>query len=145
VEPGKDGKPAVRNGLGMLVSGPDGEALSPDDFGNLLHRIARGAATDADKTIFVSRKTLHDDEVPALSKVATVSRPAPLPPRQPLADTGGVSGDRAAEKPIPTTANAFQQSAPATEEQSTGSVSWGWLIAAGALVGLILGLFLLLR
>ena len=46
----------MRSGLGVPVSGDDGVPLSPDEFGNLLHRIARGQATDADKNVFVSRK-----------------------------------------------------------------------------------------
>lgn len=144
VEPGKDGKPVVRSGLGVFVTGPAGETFSPEEFGNLLHRIAQGQATDADRNVFISRQTLHDDDVPQKS-AAAVKPVVPLATPQTVADAAPASADRLSGKVAPGAPNALQQSSPSTEEISTGSSSWGWLIAAGALVGLILGLFLLLR
>jgi hypothetical protein len=139
--PGKDGKPVVRSGLGLPVSGPDGAPLSPEEFGNLLHRIARGLATDADKTIFVSRTTTHDEDIPASSS-------APPAPAAALRAEPVAVGAAAPVKPevvTKTPPNALRQSGAPSEENTTGSSQWGWLIAIGALVGLILGLFFALR
>jgi hypothetical protein len=140
VVPGKDGKPVVRSGLGLPVSGPDGAPLSPEEFGNLLHRIARGLATDADKTIFVSRNTTHEEDIPPSS--------APTAPAADLRAEPVPVGAAAPVKPedvTKTAPNALRQSGAASEENTTGSSQWGWLIAIGALVGLILGLFFALR
>jgi len=144
VERGKDGKPAVLSGLGVFVSGPNAETLSPEEFGSLLHRIAQGQATDADRNIFVSRKPLHDDDIPSLAAsshpLAALSSVSPT-----VAEPAAASAQPAVGKANGPGPNALQQSSATTDEKSTGSSFGGWLIAAGALVGLILGLVLLLR
>jgi hypothetical protein len=143
VVPGKDGKPVVRSGLGLPVSGPGDAPLTPEEFGNLLHRIARGQATDADKTIFISRNTTHDDDIPSSPAPSSASSGAADRASEPV--PVGAAAPAKPEVVTQTAPNGLRQSAAATEENSTGSSQWGWLVAVGAMVGLIIGLFFALR
>ncbi|MGZ3740804.1 MAG: hypothetical protein ACXVB9_15590, partial [Bdellovibrionota bacterium] len=151
VAPGKNGKPVVMSGLGNPIFGTDGEPLSPEDFSSLLHRISRGQATAADKNIFVTRTMSHgkDDDASALEKVAKQTLKHPLPEARPPSAAVSASSTGTAISPAlntPTNApNAVQQSGAGTEETSTGSSSWGWVIALGVLVGLVAGLYFTLR
>jgi len=151
VQPGKNGKPVVMSGLGNPISGDDGVPLSPEDFSSLLHRIARGEATTADKNVFVSRQVSHgkEDEHSAVEQAAakkqSMSRPAPeISSQTALSASTGTAISAAAKAPA-NSPIAVQQSGAPTEENSTGSSSWGWVIALGVLVGLIAGFYLMLR
>jgi len=141
VVPGPDGKPLVRSGLGLPVSGEHNEPLTPDEFNSLLHRIARGQATDADKNVFVSKTVTHDDDIPsAKSNLATRAEDrAPMPAEAVSPAAKSLRSDTAVSP------NAVQQKPASSEESSTGTSSWGWLLALGALAGLIAALYIALR
>jgi hypothetical protein len=145
VETGAGGKPVVRNGLGVPVTGSSGVALSPDEFSALLRRVAAGETTEADRTIFVTRKPSHELEETAFARALPAARRPAEGAASAPAPASHTDQETKPSKPALDEGNPIQQSASQTEETSTGSSSWGWVIALGVLVGLVLGLFLALR
>ena len=146
VEPSREGRAMVMNGLGIPVTGGNGQILNPEEFSALLRRVAQGQVSDADRNIFVTRTPRHEKEDnPELEKQVKKIFDSPL--RQP-AQSGQESASKELEpgatKPGNTPTN-IQQNEAATEESGTGSSHKGWIFAFGALIGLVSALYFALR
>jgi hypothetical protein len=111
--------------------------------------MAKGAPTEADKNLWVSRKLAHEkDEDPALAEQARrllkLPQPPPVAPQAPTATAVSVQTDSTRNSPTPKE-NSVQESPPEADEASTGFWSWGWFAGLAALVGLVFALYLALR
>lgn len=147
VEKNTAGEKVVMSGLGLPVTGGDGKMLSPDDFKELLKRIARKQTTEADRNVFVSRNPSHEVEQSQESKNreedAKILRATGVV--GPRTENGGSQADRASVPVGKSEANRVEESTPGSEENSTGSKAAVWIIAAVLLLALLGGLVYALR
>jgi|GEM_PF-5244959 len=129
----------VMSGLGLPVTGGDGKMLSPDDFKELLRRIARKQTNEADRNVFVSRSPSHEVEQSQESKnreqEAKRLRGAGIAPES----------DRVAPSVGKSQANRVEESPLRSEENSTGSTATVWIIAAVLFLALLGALIYALR
>jgi hypothetical protein len=147
VERGPGGEKIVMSGLGLPVTGGDGKKFSPEEFAELLRRIARKQTTPADRNVFVSRNPTHEVEQSEESKnreeEARIQRVAGL----------GVTGNTNSSEPPKTAApsvgkneaNRVEERLPDSEEKSTGSTATFWIIASVLLLALLGALVLALK
>jgi hypothetical protein len=143
VETGAGGKQVVVSGLGLPVTGENGP-LGPEEFTNLLERIARGDATAADKDIWVSKTSSHaHDEKPELEALARKIYGAPErhpADSAPIAESSTESGKiQAPSNTLNSQANSAQERTPTADMGSTGFSSWAWILALAVMAGLIIG------
>ena len=143
------GKQTVMSGLGTAVSGPNGP-LSPEEFTNALRRMARGEATAEDKDIWVTRGATHGNEDPQLEAHArqSLGMPARGPAEAP--STSSLNNPASTATQVRANHSTLQENSvqvqpPAADEASTGSSSWGWLIALVILAGVGFVFYLALR
>lgn len=136
VERGENGQTQVRSGLGTIMRDPAGRPYQPDEYTELMRRLASGKASAAEQNIFINQSLTHDhdgnvdqhmDEAKAIlaqQRAKSKGNPPPPPAAAPV-------------KPeIPQ--NSTQES-PTNSEEPKGS-SHRWWITVG-LVVLVLALY----
>ncbi|HEY8279245.1 MAG TPA: LPXTG cell wall anchor domain-containing protein [Bdellovibrionota bacterium] len=135
VTKGPGGKPIVESGLGLTVKGADGQPFSPEEFTALMRRVQDRKTTAEDQSIFVNKTPVHErEENLAQQEAEKISAPS-----RKLS-----SSDKSESAPV-ISPNPVQESPAETEESSTGPSVNTWALAAGALVGFLLGIYLFLR
>ncbi len=135
VERGDNGQPQVRSGLGTIMRDPEGRPYRPEEYTDLMRRLASGKASSAEQNIFINQSLTHDhdgnvdqhmDEAKAIlakQRAASKSNPPPAPVAAP-------------EKPA-VTQNSTQESPTNSEEPKGSSHRW-WITAALAVLVLVL-------
>ncbi len=147
VETAPNGKQKVVSGLGLPVTGTDGNLLSPEEFADLIERVARKEPTTEDRSIFINHRTVHEAEENTAGAASTAPQTLDTrrsPQRSP-AEAESTKVD--SPSPVSTTEshpNPVQQSSAPAEEPSTGS-SKSWIFALLIVLGLVAGLVLVLR
>ena len=144
VEKTTNGETVLINGLGLPVTGGNGELLGPEEFTKLLKRVAKNESTDADKNVFVNRTptSQHPQSEMEKKREEEASR---LAASQRL-DSTNTQGGKGGNPPAVTNGNSqneIQERAPSSEESSTGSSVGIWVLAAVLLLALA-GIFALI-
>lgn len=138
VDSGTDGKKIVVSGLGLPVTGGNGETFSPENFKELLRRVARKETTEADRNVFVTRNPTHEASHEPKSENRTEQR-RPAPSAIPAETV------RATASTAPIDDNSVQKRAPSSEEPGTGSSAFLWIVAAVLSLALLGVLALVLK
>lgn len=145
VERGPSGEPVVINGLGLPVTGSDGKWLSPEEFRKLLLRVAKNESTDADRSVFVNRNPTSQHAQTEMEQKRESEAAKFLASARTDSNTGAGAGGNPDAKKVANAENEIQKRAPSSEEQSTGSPTGVWVLAAFLLLALAGTMVLILR